>query len=60
VNYYVSINLIGIGIRAVAIVIVWQLDLQLPIYAMHSVSVTAKVVSSNPAHGDTTLCDKVF
>ena len=32
----------------IVVVIVWQLDLQLP---MHSVSITTKVVSSNPVHG---------
>ena len=31
------------------VVIVWQLDLQLPI---QSVAITTKVVSSNPAHGE--------
>jgi hypothetical protein len=31
------------------VVILWQLDLQLP---LHSVSITTKVVSSNPAHGE--------
>ena len=38
------------------VVIVWQLDLQLP---MHSVPITTNDVNLNPAHGDTTLCDKV-
>jgi hypothetical protein len=39
-------------------VIVWQLDLQLPV---QSVPITIKVVSSNPAHFlDTTLCDKDY
>jgi len=33
---------------AVVVVIAWQLDLQLPV---QSVSITTKVVSSNPAHG---------
>ena len=33
---------------AVMVVIVWLLDLQLP---MQSVSITANVASSNPAHG---------
>ena len=32
------------------------MDLQLPV---HSVSITTKVVSSNPHVLDTTLCDKV-
>ena len=45
---------------AIMTVIVWWLDLQLP---MQSVSITTKVVSSNPAYGevyfDSTLCDKV-
>jgi hypothetical protein len=45
-------------IGSVVVVIVWWLDLQLP---MQSVSITTKVVSSNSTHGvlDTTLCDKV-
>jgi hypothetical protein len=30
-------------------VIIWQLDLQLP---MQSVSITTKIVSLNPAHGE--------
>ena len=34
---------------AVMVVIVWLLDLQLP---MQSVSITANVASSNPAHGE--------
>ena len=34
--------------RAVVVVIVWQLDSQLP---MQSVPITTKVVSSNPIHG---------
>ena len=46
--------------RAVVVMIVCQLDLQLP---LHSVPITTKVVTSNPTHGevlyDTTLCDKV-
>ena len=33
----------------VMVVIVWQLDLQLPV---QSVSITTKVVSSNPVHGE--------
>jgi hypothetical protein len=37
-----------INVRAVVIVILWELDLQLP---MQLVSITANVVSSNPAHG---------
>ena len=35
--------------RAIMTVIVWSLDLQLP---MQSVSITTKVVSSNPAYGE--------
>ena len=31
------------------VVIVWQLDLQLPV---QSVPITTKVVSSNPTHGE--------
>jgi hypothetical protein len=34
---------------AVVVAIVWWLDLQLPV---QSVPITAKVVSSNPAHGE--------
>ena len=42
---------------AIVVVIVWYLDLQLPV---QSVPITTKVVSSNPSHVlDTTLCDKV-
>ena len=42
---------------AVVVVIVWWLDLQLP---MQSVTISSKIVSSNPAHVlDTTLCDEV-
>ena len=45
--------------RGVVVVIVWQLDLQLP---MQSVPITTKVVNSNPAHGEVYSiqhCDKV-
>jgi hypothetical protein len=35
--------------RDVVVVIVWQLDLQLPV---QSVPITTKVVSSNPVHGE--------
>ena len=36
--------------------IIWKLDLQLPI---QSLPITTKVVNSNPVHGDiTTICDK--
>jgi hypothetical protein len=35
-------------LRAVVVVIVWYLDLQLP---MQSVPTTTKIVSLNPAHG---------
>ena len=35
--------------RAVVVVIIWQLDLQLPV---RLVPITTKVVSSNPAHGE--------
>ena len=47
---------------AVVAVIVWQLNLQLPV---QSVPITTKVVSSNPGHAswrgvlDTKLCDKI-
>ena len=45
---------------AVMVMIVCQLDLQLP---LQSVPITTKVVTSNSTHGevlyDTTLCDKV-
>jgi hypothetical protein len=34
---------------AVLVIIVWQLDLQLPV---QSVPITTKVVSSNPLHGE--------
>ena len=36
-------------VRAVVVMIVWQLDLQLP---MQSVPITTEVVSSNPVHGE--------
>ena len=36
------------------VVIVWYLDLQLP---MHSVLITTKVVSLNPAYGDVYLIE---
>ena len=46
--------------RAVVVLIVCQLELQLPV---QSVSIITNVVSSNPIHGegvlDTTLCDEV-
>ena len=35
--------------RAVVVMIVYQLDLQLP---LQSVPITTKVVSSNPTHGE--------
>jgi hypothetical protein len=43
------------------VVIIWWLDLQVPV---QSVPITAKVVSSNPVHGEVysiqqTLCDQV-
>ena len=38
-----------LGIGAVIVVIVWQLDLQLPV---RSVPVTTKVVSTNHVHGE--------
>ena len=37
-----------INVRAVVVVILWELDLQLP---MQLVPITANVVSSTPAHG---------
>ena len=48
-----------VGIGGVMVVIVWSLDLQLPV---QSVPITTNVVSSNPAQAScthTTLCDKV-
>ena len=36
---------------AVMVVIVWQLDLQLPVQSV-SYSITTNVVSLNPAHGE--------
>ena len=38
---------------AIVAVIVWQLDLQLP---LQSVPITTKVVSLNPTHGDREVC----
>jgi hypothetical protein len=35
--------------RAIVVVIIWLLDLQLPI---QSIPITTKVVSLNPVHGD--------
>jgi len=40
-----SLMLFGVAV----VVLVWQLDLQLP---MQSVAITTKVVSSNLAHGE--------
>jgi hypothetical protein len=40
-------------VEAVVVVVVWQLDLHLP------VPITTKVVISNLIHHDTTLCNKV-
>jgi hypothetical protein len=37
--------------RAVVVVIVWQLDLQLPMQSVPT-RITTKVVSPNPAHGE--------
>ena len=37
--------------RAVVVVIVWQLDLQLPMQSVPT-CITTKVVSPNPAHGE--------
>jgi len=42
---------------AVVVMILWQLDLQLP---MQSVYITTKVVSSNPVHGDVYSIQQVF
>ena len=39
---------------AVVVMIIWQLDLQLP---MHSVPINANVVSSNPAQAKCTRCN---
>ena len=39
----------SVEIGSVVVVIVWLLDLQLP---MQSVPITTKVVSCNPAHGE--------
>ena len=39
---------INMGREAVVVVIVWLLDLQLPV---QSVSIITKIVSSKPAHG---------
>ena len=41
------INTLPVGEGGIVVVIVWQLDLQLP---MQSVTITTNVVSSNPAH----------
>ena len=39
----------NIAIKAIMVMIVWLLDLQLPV---QSVPITTKVVSSNPVHGE--------
>jgi hypothetical protein len=41
----------NIAIKAIMIMIVWLLDLQLPV---QSVPITTNVVSLNPAHGECT------
>jgi hypothetical protein len=52
--YYIDLR------GTVVVVILWQLDLQLPVQSVH---ITTKFVSSNPVSWrdvlDTTLCDKV-
>ena len=49
---FTSLKTIG----AVVIVIMWLLDLQLPV---QSVAITTNVESLNPTHGEVYLCDKV-
>ena len=49
-EYFIIMNHNKIG--AVVVVIVWQLDLQLPV---QSVPITTQVVSSNPVHGQVYL-----
>ena len=51
INYYL-LPLFPFTGAAVMVVIVWQLDLQLPV---PSVPITTKVVSLNPAHGEVFL-----
>ena len=41
--YYIDLR------GTVVVVIVWQLDLQLPVQSVH---ITTKFVSSNPVHGE--------
>ena len=45
----ITLHFITFGMRAIVVMIVWQLDLQLPV---ESVPITTKVVSSNPVHGE--------
>ena len=50
VKYFLSVICSRLNVkRVVVVVIVWQLDLQLP---MQSVPITTEDVSSNPAHGE--------
>jgi len=39
------------ALGAVVVVVVWRLDLQLPVKSV-PIYITTKVVSSNPVHGD--------
>ena len=48
-QFVIIVHVILSPFGGVVVVIVWQLNLQLP---MQSVPITTKVVSSNPAHGE--------
>ena len=45
----ITLHFITFGMGTIVVMIVWQLDLQLPV---ESVPITTKVVSSNPVHGE--------
>jgi hypothetical protein len=60
-SYYYVLDVISLwtisSFRGVIVVIVWWFNVQLP---AQSVLITTKVVNSNPAVLDTTLCDNFF
>ena len=46
---FITLHFITFGMGAIVVMIVWQLNLQLPV---ESVPITTKVVSSNLVHGE--------
>ena len=46
---FITLHFITFGMGAIVVMIVWQLNLQLPV---ESVPITSKVVSSNLVHGE--------